>query len=216
VRSRPIAALTALAAVCVLSLAGCGGTQQDSGGPVTNVSIQDDDGLHGVVLPRPYAVPAVTLADAARQPYDVATDVSKPLTLVFFGYTHCPDICQLVMADIASALTRLDAGQRRQVDMLFVTTDPARDDAAALRTYLDRFDPSFIGLTGDLDTIVDIGKPLAVAVEQGQRLPSGGYEVTHSTQVTAIDEQDRVPILWTQGTSSAAFADDIHRLLEDT
>ncbi len=82
-----------------------------------------------------------------------------------------------------------------------------------LRTYLDRFDPSFIGLTGDLDTIVDIGEPLAVAVEQGEKLPSGGYEVTHGTQVTAIDHRDRVPVLWTQGTSASDFADDIHTLL---
>ena len=214
-RSRPIAALTALAAVCVLSLAGCGGTQQDSGGPVTNVSIQDDDGLHGVVLPRPYAVPAVTLADAARQPYDVATDVSKPLTLVFFGYTHCPDICQLVMADIASALTRLDAGQRRQVDMLFVTTDPARDDAAALRTYLDRFDPSFAGLTGDLSTIVRLGKAFGVFIEKGEKLPSGGYDVNHGTQVVGVLPDRRAPFVWTQGTPPSDLADDISAILDD-
>jgi protein SCO1/2 len=161
-------------------------------------------------------VPATTLTDTEGKPFSLTEDTDKRLTLVFFGYTHCPDICQVVMSTLASALTRLDEQDRDRVDVVFVTTDPARDDPQTLRTYLDRFDPSFIGLTGDLDTIVDIGKPLAVAVEQGQRLPSGGYEVTHSTQVTAIDEQDRVPILWTQGTSSAAFADDIHRLLEDT
>ena len=62
-----------------------------------------------------------------------------------------------------------------------MTTDPARDTRPALRDYLDRFDPAFIGLTGDLDDIVDVGEPLAVAVEQGEKLPSGGYEVTHST-----------------------------------
>ena len=97
--------------------------------------------------------------------------------------------------------------------MVFVTTDPARDDEPTLRTYLDRFDPSFIGLTGDLQTIIDVGKPLAVAVEQGEKLPSGGYEVVHSTQVTAINDDDRVPILWTQGTSASDLADDIHQLL---
>jgi protein SCO1/2 len=70
-------------------------------------------------------------------------------------------------------------------------------------------------LTGDLGTIIDVGKPLAVAVEHGERLPSGGYEVTHSTHVTAINDHDRVPIVWTQGTSAAQFADDIHRLLEE-
>jgi protein SCO1/2 len=171
--------------------------------------------LTGTRLDPPFEVAPTPLVDTEGEAYSLTEDTDEDLTLVFFGYTHCPDICQTVMSSLASAMTRLDEQDRERVDVVFVTTDPARDDGRTLRTYLDRFDPSFIGLTGDLDTIIDIGKPLAVAVEQGERLPSGGYEVTHSTQVTAIDDRDRVPILWTQGTSSAQFADDIHRLLED-
>jgi protein SCO1/2 len=96
-----------------------------------------------------------------------------------------------------------------------VTTDPARDDERVLRTYLDRFDPSFVGLTGDLDTITDIGGEVGVAVEEGEKLPSGGYEVTHSTQVLGVDGSDQVPIVWTEGTSASEFASDIHTLLGD-
>jgi protein SCO1/2 len=195
--------IPALLAVAALVLAGCGDDDSSSG-----------TAFHGAVLDQPYVVPETTLTDTGGEPYSLVTDTDRPLTLVFFGYTHCPDICQTVMSSLASALTRLDDQDRERVDVVFVTTDPARDDARALRNYLDRFDPSFIGLTGDLDTIIDIGKPLAVAVEKGDKLPSGGYEVTHSTQVTAIDDRDRVPILWTQGTPSADFAEDIHRLLE--
>ena len=195
--------IPALLAVAALVLTGCGDDDSSSGTK-----------LHGAVLDQPYVVPETTLTDTEDEPYSLVTDTDRPLTLVFFGYTHCPDICQTVMSSLASALTRLDDQDRERVDVVFVTTDPARDDARALRTYLDRFDPSFIGLTGDLDTVIDIGKPLAVAVEKGDKLPSGGYEVTHSTQVTAIDDRDRVPILWTQGTPSADFAEDIHRLLE--
>jgi protein SCO1/2 len=183
-------------------LAGCGGDAPAATG-----------GYHGAVLDEQYVVPNTSLTDTDGQPYSLAKDTDKPLTLVFFGYTHCPDICQVVMATLASAMTRLDDSDRERVDVVFVTTDPARDDEQTLRTYLDRFDPSFIGLTGDLQTIADIGKPLAVAVEQGRKLPSGGYEVVHSTQVTAIDSHDRVPIVWTQGTSAADIADDVHRLL---
>ena len=125
-------------------------------GPVAHVSMHDDDGLHGdraaqAVRPLPDVDPRHR---RRRSRYDLATDATKPLTLVFFGYTHCPDICQVVMANIASALTRLDDAQRAQVGMVFVTTDPARDDAATLRAYLDRFDPSLRGLTGDLPEIV--------------------------------------------------------------
>jgi protein SCO1 len=195
--------LAALLASAVLVLAGCGDDAASSAG-----------GFHGAVLDQPYVVPDTALTDTDGESYSLAADTDRPLTLVFFGYSNCPDICQVVMSSLASALIRLDDQDRERVDVVFVTTDPARDDARTLRTYLDRFDPSFIGLTGDLETIIDIGKPLAVHVEQGERLPSGGYEVTHGTQVTAIDERDRVPILWTQGTSSEQFADDIHRLLE--
>ena len=82
-----------------------------------------------------------------------------------------------------------------------------------LRNYLDHFDPGFVGLTGDLATIVGVGKSLAVAVEHGAKLPSGGYDVTHGTPVLGIDGNDQVPIVWTQGTSAAQFASDIHQLL---
>ena len=74
--------------------------------------------------------------------------------------------------------------------MVFVTTDPARDDEAVVEDYVDAFDPSIIGLTGDLDDIVEVARSMAVAVDQGEKLPSGGYEVTHGTRVLAIDDDD--------------------------
>lgn len=175
---------------------------------------EDDPGtFHGAVLDQPYAVPATPLTDTEGADYSLATSTDKRLTLVFFGYINCPDICGVVMSTLASAMTRLDAADRRQVDVVFVTTDPARDTESAIRSYLDRFDPTFIGLTGDLKTISAIGRPLAVAVERGRKLPSGGYEVVHGTHVTGIDSSDTAPVIWTQGTSAAQYADDIHQLL---
>lgn len=197
-------------------LAGCGGGSDASDGkPVAHVSIQDDDGLNGVVLPKPYAVPDLTLKDAAGRPYDLATDAKKPLTLVFFGYTHCPDICQVVMANIASSLTRLDPAQRAKVQMEFVTTDPARDDSRTLRAYVDRFDPSFDGLTGDLPTIVRLGKAFDVPIEKGAKLPSGGYDVAHGTQIVGVLPDGRAPFVWTEGTDPASLAQDITTILDD-
>lgn len=182
-------------------LAGCG-----SGTP-------SEGDFNGSVLTAPYTVPDVSLTDTDGEPYSLTADTDRRLTLVFFGYTHCPDICQTVMANVAAGLTRLDEAQREQVDVVFVTTDPARDDEAALRDYLDRFDPSFLGLTGDLDDITEIGDDLGIAVEQGKKLPSGGYEVTHSTQVIAVDSEDRAPMVWLQDTSASEFADDVNLLL---
>jgi protein SCO1/2 len=190
----------AVLAAGLLVLTACGG-----GGEVAFSGVTHD----------PYRVPATPLTDTDGSPYSLTTDTTKPLTLVFFGYTHCPDICPMVMSSLASAMTRLDDADRRSVDVVFVTTDPARDTGAVLRGYLDHYDPAFIGLTGDLQTIVDVAKPLAVYVSDGTKLPSGGYDLTtHSTQVTAIGSDDTSTVLWDMDTSSAQFAADIQAILD--
>ena len=94
-------------------------------------------GLHGTTLKNPFEAPTVPLTDTDGAPYSLAAQTDKPLTLLFFGYTNCPDVCQMVMANIASALARLDEGQRSDVDVVFVTTDPSRDTEKVLRDYLD-------------------------------------------------------------------------------
>ena len=198
-----------LGALAIL-LAGCGGGD----GPVATVEdLNDDHGYHGAWLDPPYTVPDVALTDTAGERYVLADDPAE-LTLVFFGYTNCPDVCQVVMSTISSAVTRLDPAERRQVQVAFVTTDPARDTGQVLRGYLDRFDPQFAGLTGSLTRIDALGKPLGVYIKKGQRLPSGGYEVDHTASVTAVRD-GRAPLVWTQGTSPTDMAADIHRLLEE-
>lgn len=168
--------------------------------------------LSGNRLDPPFTVSAKALVDIEGDPYSLAADTDKPLTLVFFGYTNCPEICGLVMSNLAAAMTRLDEADRERVEVVFVTTDPARDTAPVLREYLDRFDPSFTGVTGDLEDIVEVG--LSVAVGVGEKLPSGGYEVdAHSTHVTAVDADDEAPVYWNRETSSAQFAEDVHTLL---
>ncbi|HYO40170.1 MAG TPA: SCO family protein [Nocardioidaceae bacterium] len=213
---RPLALALAGLLLGLPAVSGCASQAPAATGPVADVSMPaDTDGLNGVVLPRPYRVPVTRLVDTTGAPLDLATDARKPLTLVFFGYTNCPDICQAVMAGIASALVRLDAGQRAQVDVVFVTTDPARDDEETLRAYLDRFDPSFTGATGRLDRIVRVASALAVPIEKGRRLASGGYDVTHGTQVLGLLPGGRAPFVWPESTDPAALADDITTILDD-
>jgi protein SCO1/2 len=216
VRSRGTAALVVLAVLAVVSLAGCGGGSPSSAaGPVANVSSSDPDGLNGIVLPKPYSVPDIPLESTTGQRVGLAADTGKPLTLVFFGYTNCPDICQVVMANIASALVRLDDQQRSKVGMVFVTTDPKRDTKAVLTSYLARFDPSFTGLTGDLPSIVRLGQALSVPVERGKKLASGGYDVAHGTQIVGLRPDRTAPFVWTEGTAPNALADDITAILDD-
>lgn len=203
-----------LSASALTALAACGGGQAD--GTTSGFVESNPDGMHGAVLTDQYVVPDVTLTATDGSDFSLTKDTTAPITLVFFGYTHCPDICQIVMADIASAVTRLDAEQQDQVDVLLVTSDPARDDAKTLRSYLDRFNPEFEGLTGDLRTIVKAANALGVAIEKGAKMPSGGYEVTHGTQIVAIDEHDRSPIVWTEGTAPELLAEDLAALLDET
>jgi protein SCO1/2 len=210
VRSRVAAAALVVTAALV---AGC--APADDEGPVAGVTVVDEDGMHGAVPAEPYDVPAISLTSTDGTPYTLAEDADRALTLVFFGYTQCPDICQVVMADVANALNRLDDAEREQVGMTFVTTDPARDDASVLREYLDRFDPGFEGLTGPLDRIVELGEAVSVPIAQGAKLPSGGYEVDHGTHVLGMTDDGNVPILWTQGTPPEQIADDIRVILAE-
>jgi protein SCO1/2 len=170
----------------------------------------------GARLDRPYSAPTVELTATDGASYSLAEDTDKPMTLVFFGYTHCPDLCPMIMNSIAAGLNRLDDDDREQVDMVFVTTDPARDDEAALRDYLDGYGDGFIGLTGELDDIVAAGEPLHLYVSDGKRLPSGGYDLGgHSTYVLGIDDQAEAVVVWNQETSAVEFANDIHTLLSE-
>jgi len=174
------------------------------------------DTFTGSRLQKPYQAADIALTDTSGSPYSLGQDTTKPLTVVFFGYTHCPDYCPMVMNNLAAAMNRLDAEDRKQVDVVFVTTDPARDDQATLRRYLDRYDKSFIGLTGDLETIIEVGDPLHVYVNDGVELPSGGYDLGgHSTFTLAIDSDHKAIALWNQETSSTEFAADFHTLLTE-
>jgi protein SCO1 len=171
------------------------------------------DTFSGAVLHTPYHVPSTRLTDTDGRPYSLAASTTKRLTLVFFGYTHCPDECPTTMATLASAMLQLDDADRANVQVVFVTTDPARDTGPVIRSWLDHFSSAFVGVTGPLNTIKTVATDVGVPVAKGRRLPSGGYDVTHGTQVLGVDGKNTVPVVWTLGTTAPEFAHDIHQLL---
>ncbi len=193
------AALLALALVVGVVLGACSKSSADT--------------FSGAVLHQQYHVPATELVDTDGQPYSLAKDTTKRLTLLFFGYTHCPDECPTTMATLASALLQLDSSDRDNVQVVFVTTDPARDTGPVIRQWLDHFSSSFVGVTGPLPTITKVATDVGVPIAKGRRLPSGGYDVTHGTQVLGVDGKNVVPVVWTLGTTAPEFAHDIHQLL---
>ncbi|CAN5318455.1 hypothetical protein BH09ACT12_BH09ACT12_03110 [soil metagenome] len=185
----------ALGALLVLTLTACGG--------------ESDVPFSGQTLDPAYVVPDVELTDTDGNDFSLAADTDKRLTLVFFGYTRCEDICPAVLNHLASAMVRLDEADRSQVDVVMVTSDPDHDTPQIIRDYLDGIDRSFIGLTADFDTIVEVGRALAVGIDRDD--PGG-----HTTQIMGVDIADEAPVYWGQDTTPAQFASDIHTLLEDS
>lgn len=197
-------ALLGLAALLLLIVAGCS-------------SDASDGGLTATVVPdRPFTIGDQALTDTDGNPVDLAADpLDKRLTLVFFGYTRCPDICPATLQTIASGLTRLSEEDRDQVGLVFVTTDPTTDTPAVLSRYLEHFDPEFLGATADLDTVVALGRTVGIYVSEGE----AGQALTkdqlgaHGTQVLALESNGEVPAYWDQETSSAEYAADIEQML---
>lgn len=200
-------ARTVLAALLAVVLAACAG-------PAANVRPVGSATAHtygAVELTEPYTMPPATFTDSEGQPFDLRTGTDKPVVIVFFGYTSCPDICKTTMSDLASALNRVTPETRAKVQVLLITVDPARDTPAVLRSYLARFDPSFIGLTAPLPQTQKVAAAMGVVIDGTTKTPDGGYDVTHSSQVIGFDSARKGRLVWTQGTSIGDFKDDFDR-----
>ncbi len=170
-------------------------------------------GYAGAELTQPYTLPDVTLQASTGADFPVRTGSAKPVLVVFFGYTNCPDICISTLTDLASALNRVPADVRDKVQVLLVTVDPERDTPQVLERYLARIDPGFIGLTGDPDRIAELAAALGVGIDGTEQRSDGGYDVNHTTQVIGIDAARRGVLVWTQGTPIGTYRADLERLV---
>jgi len=200
--------LAALALVLALLASACGGSSAAPAGQ-----------LRGQVVSPAFEVDPTTFTTTGGEDFSFG-DPGARLSLVFFGYTHCPDVCPLVMSTISSALTRLDAEQREQVQLVFVTTDPPRDDAETIDAYLRGYRPDgvgAVGLSADLDDVVTVAESVGIFVADAEELASGGYDLgSHGAQVIAVDGTGQAPVYWPQDVSSAELAGDVATLLEES
>jgi protein SCO1/2 len=210
-------AVVAAAALTLLApalLAGCGGSSTGSDG----TSAATPGTFHGAVPSTHDPRPSFRLTTTDGKPYDFAGETVGKATLLYFGYTHCPDECPTSMADVASALRRVDPAVADKVTVVFVTTDPWRDKAPILRRWLDRFDPSFIGLTGTPREIagaeVQMGMPISRRVPAKKRDGSGRYSVDHFAAVMAFGSNDRLETLYPAGVAPADISADLPLLVE--
>ena len=205
-RRRRVAGL--LPVLSLALLAACGTTTSSS--PVRLLGPTPD--FHGVWLDQPLPEPDMTLTSAAGRPFDLRKGTAGRLTLAYFGYTHCPDICPTTMADLASAMRKLTPADRKKIAVVFITTDPDRDTPKVIRSWLASFDTSFIGLTGDYSTIKAAARSVGIALEE-PKSKTGDYEVTHGAEVVAFDDSHRARLIFTSGTSPADYAADLRKLL---
>jgi protein SCO1/2 len=138
-----------------------------------------------MVIDPPRPVAEFQLTDQDGQPFSSSSLRGRP-ALVFFGYAHCPDVCPAALAKLKMLQSQGEDVRRAQV--VFVSVDGERDDAAAVKEYLTRLSPDFIGLTGDPEVVRGIAEGFRVAFFREQPgADASAYEVEHSGQIYLID-----------------------------
>lgn len=173
-----------------------------------------ESGYRGLVLDPPLPKPDFTLEDTDGRPFDFRAETEGKLTLVFVGYTNCPDVCPVQMANLAAVF-----GSRRELDeearVVFVTADPRRDTADRMRRWLDAFNPRFVGLRGDPDTVHRIEDALAMPRSIVPDTAAEAYEVGHSALVVAFSPDGLAHVVYPFGTRQSDYDHDLPRLLRD-
>jgi len=190
--------------------------QKNAPGPATAAGASEAKYRGGMVSP-PLAKPKFTLTDTSGAAYDFALRTQGYTTLLFFGYTHCPDMCPLQMSTIAQALKKIPPASADRFKVVFVTTDPERDSPTVLRTWLDHFDKRFIGLTGSDAQIAaaQIAANLSPAKKSAVRA-DGAYEVGHAAFVLAYTNDDLAHVIYPGGVNAEDWAHDLPLLATET
>lgn len=191
-------------------VAGCGG------GPdrAVRVSAADSSGYVGTRLDPPLPRPAFTLTDTSGHPFDFRARTAGKVTALFFGYTHCPDVCPTTMADLAAARTLLPEQVRGRLEVVFVTEDPGRDTATVLRRWLDQFDRTFVGLRGGTAATAAVLDQLKLPRTVIKESSGGGETVEHSGVVYLFSPGDATTVIHTGGTTAQQYASDLTRLAQ--
>ncbi len=147
-------------------------------------SLRPQPELAGTPLSDPVAVSGLSLVDQAGRPFDMAGDLDGDVALVFFGFTRCPDVCPLTMAQLSSAYQ--EVGEPEDLKVVMVTVDPGFDTPEVVGAFVERFDPSFIGLTGTNSQVAAAAKAFFVGYG------GAGVELVHTEYVAVLDRDGRM------------------------
>jgi len=205
--------LFASAAVTAVTLAGgCAsgghnGTAQSTG--MVHVVVSQ---YRGDVVTPARGKPDIVLTDTSGHRYDFRAMTAGKVTLLFFGYTHCPDECPLTMSATAAALSELTSAQQAKIRVVFVTVDPTRDTGPVIRSWLDRFNTAFIGLTGTLGSVEAAAKAAGIPVGKPTRLSNGSYQLDHGTEMLAFSIDNKAHLAFFPSASPTNIAHDLRLL----
>lgn len=168
----------------------------------------------GLISP-PLPKPKFTLTDTDGAPFDFAGKTQGYVTFLFFGYTHCPDMCPAQMSLLAAALKKSPPEIAKQCKVVFVTTDPDRDTRQGLRTWLDHFDHRFIGLTGTQAAIDAAQTAANLSPAKKSALPADrGYEVGHAAFVLAYTKDNLARVIYPVGITEGDLEHDLPLLVK--
>ena len=208
-------AAAALVAAATLTLSACG-SGDDSSSPVSVVSEEAGSDKAATVLDQPFEKPDLVLTDTKGQKYDLRAATKGRPTLIYFGYTHCPDICPLTMNNIAVAKKQLPKSEQDKLSVVFVTTDPARDTPTELGKWLKGIDSQFVGLTGDFATIQASARTLGISIEPTHKDKKTGKTVSvHGTQVIAFSPKtDAGYVLYGEDATVDDYAKDLPKIIK--
>lgn len=172
---------------------------------------------------RPYAYHGTVLqANSTVQDFSLDTSAGVPMrfsdfrgkyVLLYFGYTFCPDVCPLTLSDLKAAVDALGE-DAEQVQVLFISVDPARDTVAQLASYLPHFDPSFLGMTGDSDTILRAATQFGIFYDTRKEAASAYYTVDHTSMVIVVDPEGYSRLVFPYSITGAEMAEDLHHLMQ--
>lgn len=212
-RKKTFAAAVLLAAAS-LTLSACG-TDGDADQPVAAVSEEAGSDKAATVLDQPFEKPDLVLTDTKGEKYDLRTATAGRPTLIYFGYTHCPDVCPLTMNNIAVAKKQLPKAEQAKLRVVFVTTDPERDTSAELGKWLKGIDADFVGLTGEFDTIEAGARTLGITIEPPHKDKNGKVVSMHGTQVIAFSPKtDAGYVLYGEDAGPDDYAKDLPKIIK--
>ncbi|MFF8833925.1 SCO family protein [Streptomyces sp. NPDC015130] len=214
-----VAAVAIVAALGITAAVGLGGnddkTPGTGSGSIAEVSGAEDSTKAATVLDRPFTKPSLVLTDTKGQKYDLRERTKGKPTLVYFGYTHCPDVCPMTMSNIAIAKKQLPKADQDKLQVVFVTTDPERDTSAELAKWLPAAgDSTFTGLTGDFSAIQAGARSIGIGIDPPKK--EGDKVISmHGAQVIAFSPTtDQGYVLYGEDTTVEEYAKDLPKLIK--